>query len=115
MFRFDLPRLCHAPLTSQAHLIIVRTEHGLQQALQLDSETEHVEFKEAKNRYDFEELVGYCFALANEGGGRIVLGVTDKPPRRIVGTKAFDALDRTKISLFDRLHLRVELIEIMTA
>ncbi len=95
--------------------MIIRTEHDLQQALLLDSETEHVEFKEAKNRYDFEELVGYCCALANEGGGSIVLGVTDKLPRRIVGTAAFDALDRTKIGLFDRLHLRVELIEIMTA
>lgn len=63
--------------------MIIRTEHDLQQALLLDSETEHVEFKEAKNRYDFEELVGYCCALANEGGGSIVLGVTDKLPRRI--------------------------------
>ena len=95
--------------------MIIRSEHDLQQALLLDSETEHVEFKEAKNRYDFEELVGYCCALANEGGGSIVLGVTDKLPRRIVGTAAFDAPDRTKIGLFDRLHLRVELIEIMTA
>ena len=41
------------------------------------SESEHVEFKEAKNRYDFEELVGYRVALANEGGGRMALGVTD--------------------------------------
>ena len=95
--------------------MIIRNEHDLQQALLLDSETEHVEFKEAKNRYDFEELVGYCCALANEGGGSIVLGVTDKPPRRIVGTTAFDTPDRTKIGLFDRLHLRVELIEIMTS
>ena len=94
--------------------MIIRNEHDLQQALLLDSETEHVEFKEAKNRYDFEELVGYCCALANEGGGSIVLGVTDKLPRRIVGTAAFDAPDRNKIGLFDRLHLRIELIEMMT-
>jgi ATP-dependent DNA helicase RecG len=94
--------------------MIIRTEHDLQQALLLDSETEHVEFKEAKNRYDFEELVGYCCALANEGGGSIVLGVTDKLPRRIVGTAAFDAPDRTKIGLFDRLHMRIEMVEIMT-
>ena len=43
-----------------------------------------------------------------------MLGVTDKLPRRIVGTAAFDTPDRTKIGLFDRLHLRIELIEIMT-
>jgi ATP-dependent DNA helicase RecG len=40
-------------------------------------EGEHFEFKEAKQRYDFEELVKYCVALANEGGGRMMLGVTD--------------------------------------
>jgi len=47
-------------------------------------EDEHLEFKEAKNRYDFEELVKYCVALANEGGGTMILGVTDKrpPPHR---------------------------------
>ena len=94
--------------------MIIRTELDLEQALLLDSETEQVEFKEAKNRYDFEELVGYCCALANEGGDSIVLGVTDKLPRRIVGTAAFDPPDRTKIGLFDRLHLRIELVEILT-
>jgi len=49
-------------------------------------EGEHCEFKEAKSRYDFEKLVKYCAALANEGGGNFVLGVTDKRPRRVVGT-----------------------------
>lgn len=50
-------------------------------------EGEHLEFKEAKERYDFEKLAKYCAALANEGGGRVVLGVTDKRPRRVVGTR----------------------------
>ena len=40
-------------------------------------EDEHLEFKEAKSHFDFEKLVKYCAALANEGGGRIILGVTD--------------------------------------
>ena len=58
-------------------------------------ESEHFEFKEAKNRYDFEELVKYCVALANEGGGRMILGITDKLPRQVVGTQAFENLGRT--------------------
>ena len=45
-------------------------------------EDEHLEFKEAKTRYDFEKLVKYCAALANEGGGTVVLGVSDLRPRR---------------------------------
>jgi len=71
-------------------------------------EDEHLEFKEANNRFDFEVLVKYCVALANEGGGRMILGVTDKCPRKVVGTKAFDPLERTKAGIIERLHLRVD-------
>ena len=31
----------------------------------------HLEFKEAANHFGFDELVRYCVAIANEGGGRI--------------------------------------------
>ncbi|MBS0233460.1 MAG: putative DNA binding domain-containing protein [Proteobacteria bacterium] len=94
--------------------MIVRTDADLRQAMQLDSESEHVEFKEAKNNFHFEDLADYCCALANEGGGSIVLGVTDVKPRSVVGTKAFTSPDRTKIGLFERLHWRVEVAEIVT-
>ncbi len=76
------------------------------------SEDEHLEFKAAENRYDFEELVDYCVALANEGGGRMILGMTDKPPRRIVGTKAFETPERTVAGIHDRLHLKVTFDEV---
>ncbi|HEY5604201.1 MAG TPA: ATP-binding protein [Gammaproteobacteria bacterium] len=80
--------------------------------LVLPSETEHLEFKEAKSRFDFEELVGYCVALANEGGGNMVLGVTDKPPRQIVGTNAFDTPAKTVAGIHQRLHFKVEYTEL---
>ena len=44
-------------------------------------ETEHLEFKEAKHQYDSTKLIHYCVALANEGGGYLILGVADKAPR----------------------------------
>lgn len=75
-------------------------------------EDEHLEFKEAKNRFDFEELVKYCCALANEGGGHIVFGVTDKRPRRVVGSQAFEDLQRAKLGILDRLRLRVDAWEV---
>ena len=71
-------------------------------------ENEHLEFKEAKNRFDFEKLVKYFAALANEGGGSIVLGVTDKPPRQVVGSQAFAEFERTKAGLIERLRLRID-------
>jgi len=46
-------------------------------------EGENFEFKEAKNSYEFDKLVKYSCALANRGGGKIILGVTDKRPRKV--------------------------------
>lgn len=45
---------------------------------------------------------------ANEGGGKIILGINDKMPRRVVGCQAFNQLERTKAGLIDRLRLRIE-------
>ena len=83
------------------------TEAELNSLLDVRSENEHVEFKEAKNNFHFEKLVHYCVALANEGGGHIVLGVTDQPPRRVVGTAAFDMPEKTVGGIYERIHLKV--------
>lgn len=91
------------------------TPLDLQALLDLRSEGEHVEFKEAKTNFHFDKLVDYCVALANEGGGCIVLGVTDKPPRRVVGTTAFDIPERTVGGLHERLAVKVRWHEIAHA
>ena len=75
-------------------------------------EDEHLEFKEAKSNFHFEKLVKYCAAMANEGGGTMIFGVKDKPPRRVVGSQAFDQIERTKAGLIERLRLRVEVMAI---
>lgn len=66
----------------------------LSEFLSLPAETEWVEFKEAKNGYDFDDLGKYFSALSNEANlkgqafGWLVLGVKDKPiPRPIVGSQ----------------------------
>ena len=81
-------------------------------ALLIKREDEHLEFKEAKNQYDRKDLIKYCAALANERGGKFVLGVTDKPPRRIVGTRAFENPHKVKALVIEALRLRVEVDEI---
>ena len=70
-------------------------------------EDEHLEFKEAKNNFHFEKLVKYCAALANEGGGSIVLGVNDTVPRKVVGSQVFTDLERTKAGLIEKLRFGV--------
>ena len=83
--------------------------------MQADTEDEHLEFKAAKNNYDFQKLVDYCAALSNEGGGHIILGVTDLKPRRIVGTSTFQNVGDVKTRLLTRLRRRVDVHEIATA
>lgn len=75
-------------------------------------ENEHCEFKEAKDQFDSTKLTQYCAALANEGGGRLILGVSDKYPRTIVGTSAFPNISKITNQLLDRLRLRIEVDEI---
>ncbi|MFN8717944.1 MAG: ATP-binding protein [Gemmatimonas sp.] len=79
-----------------------------------EPEGTRLEFKEAKTSYQFDKLVEYCVALANEGGGKILLGVTDKRPRRIVGTAAFSEPGRTEAGLHDRLAHRIPIEEVRT-
>lgn len=76
--------------------------------LMASKEGEHLEFKEAKENFHFETLIKYCAALANEGGGKVVLGVTDKRPRSVVGSQAFKQPERTRSGLIDKLHLNID-------
>lgn len=71
-------------------------------------EGEHLEFKEARMRFDFNEATKYCCALANLGGGKFILGISDKRPRQVVGSNAFEQPERTRKGLMDKLHVRVE-------
>ena len=51
-------------------------------------EHRRLEFKGAKSSFSRSRLCKHCIALANAGGGYLILGVTDEPPRRATGTNA---------------------------
>lgn len=76
------------------------------------SEHQRLEFKEAKAQYDFRKLADYCVAIANEGGGHLLLGVADHPPRAVVGTQAFRNIVDAASQLFQRVGFRVEIDEV---
>jgi ATP-dependent DNA helicase RecG len=87
----------------------------------LPSETEWVEFKEAKNNIQFDDLGKYFSALSNEANlkelnfGWLVLGISDQPPRKIVGTNYRPnrpALDRLKKEIADFTTNRLSFDEI---
>jgi ATP-dependent DNA helicase RecG len=64
----------------------------LQELLLLPAETEWVEFKEAKNNFDFDSIGRYFSALSNEANlngeaaGWLIFGITDRAPRKVVGS-----------------------------
>lgn len=72
------------------------------------SEHQRLEFKEAKNQFDTRRLFEYCVAIANEGGGHLLLGVSDTPPRAVVGTAAFTDPVAIAGRLFESLGFRVD-------
>jgi len=80
--------------------------------LTIPRENEHIEFKEAKQQYDKIKLLEYCVALANEGGGYLVLGVSNKPIRKIVDTQAFINIGEIKSYILSKLHFRVDVHEL---
>lgn len=80
--------------------------------LNAPSETQNLEFKEAKSAYAFDKLVDYCVALANEGGGFFVLGVSDARPRRVVGSTAFGNILKVADDIFRTVGFRVDVHDV---
>jgi predicted HTH transcriptional regulator len=79
----------------------------------VSTEHQRLEFKEAKKQFDYRKLCSYCVALANEGGGHLLLGIANEPPRQVVGTaEAKDPVGMAE-KLFQALGFRVDVEEIM--
>ena len=79
------------------------------------AENEHLEFKEAKNSFSREKVFEYCCAIANEGGGYLVLGVTNSHPRKVISTGAYpnlESLNAIKLDILNKLSIRVEVNDI---
>lgn len=75
-------------------------------------ESENLEFKEAKNQIDSSRLCEYCVAIGNEGGGHLVLGVTDRIPRVVVGTCALPKAEKAVEQVLSRVGCRVDIEEV---
>lgn len=80
---------------------------------QLPTEHQRLEFKEAKTQFDNRKLYEYCVAIANEGGGYLLLGVADRSPRTVVGTQAFNNPIQMAEKLFQAVGFRVDIEEVL--
>ena len=91
------------------------TLETLEKWLNAPAETENLEFKEARQHFSKVDLLKYCVALANEGGGYLVFGITNKPPRQVVGSQAFPSqtsLNEIKSRIVEKLRFRVDVTEL---
>lgn len=75
-------------------------------------EGQNLEFKTAKNSFnESKDLPDYCAALANEGGGKLILGVD--PSRNVVGTKAFhETYNTLSNKLLSSLGIKIDVEEL---
>jgi hypothetical protein len=90
------------------------TEAELLEFIDAD-ESERLEFKRA---LPDPKIVGeYAVALGNEGGGWILIGITDRRPRKIIGISPQSPSDlrRLQRSVFDFTDIRVETCSVTTA
>ncbi|RZJ88780.1 MAG: AAA family ATPase [Chryseobacterium sp.] len=86
---------------------------------------DHVEFKSATRNFPFSGgsshkqterrkcVLGYVVALSNEGGGMLVLGMSDKHPHQVVGTDfAKNKVGEKVDNIYSELQIRVETQEL---
>lgn len=69
------------------------TSQDIDRLLHDSHESEVLEFKEAKSNFDSRDRSAYCAAIANEGGGKLLLGITND--RKIVGTSVYSGTINT--------------------
>lgn len=76
-------------------------------------EDRNIEFKKAEHSFSRDkDLPDYCAAIANEGGGRLILGVDNN--RNIVGTKAFEGrYNKLSNDLLTKIKVRVDVEELI--
>ncbi|MEW6073151.1 MAG: ATP-binding protein [Planctomycetota bacterium] len=81
-------------------------------ALLRRKECESVEFK--PRLLDREEITEYAVGIGNAGGGRLVLGVSDRRPRRILGIEELSEKElgkiRDSVAESAGIHIELELV-----
>ena len=84
----------------------------IEELQKLSEREDHVEFKKAEHNYPFAGgqktdprdrrhcVLGYVVALANERGGRLVLGMADARPHKVLGSDFAVKTKYMSVSIF---------------
>ena len=97
----------------------------IEELQKLREREDHIEFKKAEHNYPFAGgqktdprdrrhcVLGYVVALANEKGGRLVLGMADAYPHEVAGSDfAENETGNLEDEIYKRLHIRVRTEEL---
>jgi ATP-dependent DNA helicase RecG len=83
--------------------------------MNVPAEHENLEFKAATagGGIHGERIFKYCIAISNEGGGKLILGVSNERPRKVVGTRAAIEPAGMQKKILDTLHFLVRVEELI--
>ena len=97
----------------------------IEELQKLSEREDHIEFNKAELNYPFAGgqktdprdrrhcVLGYVVALANERGGRLVLGMADARPHKVVSSDfAVNETSNLEDEIYERLHIRVRTEEL---
>jgi ATP-dependent DNA helicase RecG len=96
-----------------SHCMHTTTVEQLEHWMRVPRETEGLEFKSARTGFHGDRLMDYCVGIGNEGGGKLILGVTNTPPRKVVGTTAVNDTQEMQKKILDKLHFEVKIEEMI--
>jgi tetratricopeptide (TPR) repeat protein len=96
------------------HQLEIRLDEEVIRHLVADGESENIEFKQRLLTY--RELAEYTVGIGNAGGGLLLMGVTDKKPRKLVGITelAPDELKKIQLSIHHSTAIRVNVQSVKT-
>ena len=85
----------------------------VQELIHLQESENKVEFKQAKTQYAYnsgrKSVLGYVSALANEGGGYLVLGIKEASPHEVCGSQAFEGTEgKLEQDVYQDLKIRIK-------
>lgn len=81
------------------------TKEEFEQLLEIDTETENIEFKESAININngSDSICAYATGISNAGGGMLILGVTNKKPREVKNISKYKDINSLKKTIYDTL------------
>lgn len=64
-------------------------------------------FLAAQKGFTIQEAARHCCALANQGGGKLIFGLSPDRPRKVIGSHVFEPYEPVRYILQEQLHVRI--------